>query len=220
MSDLRCRLHGQPDTSPSAVCPGPPPFWDWWRAYRNCVATNVCLLRGELLFYDAPLVQDGSIPACVDWVHGENYIARSRPGPPPGDERRTPRSICAARRPLHQSVPCPHRSTLRRGPAGSFRAHGKHRGWDAALGASVMGGMFACVWCRTLAPNKSRARRSHTMIEALPLTSSACLSSPHQRKRRHTRAQGSAHAEAYRCPTHLVDRRAQPIRSTTTRRSK
>lgn len=89
MSSVTCKLHGLPSPELYTTCPGPPPSWEWWRDYRYCTATNVCLRDKELflysgseLLYNTKLPRRGTI-ACNSWNADSSYIAKQKKGKPP-----------------------------------------------------------------------------------------------------------------------------------------
>lgn len=130
MSRISCHLRGAPVSHASpADCHGKPPFWDWWRDYRNCVARRVCLYQDTLTLFsgnDAPhtLGVNYSGPlACTSWrrsgyrtvvVHGEPPPAHETPrwerkreagggGSGLGRRHRVPRTVWWRRPVLHRT---------------------------------------------------------------------------------------------------------------------
>lgn len=88
---IECYLHGsRVGFDEPADCHGKPPFWRWWHDYRNCYASNVCVLRGKLeVFHDGgemdALARHKSL-ACENWVTTNSYevvlrSVASLPGP-------------------------------------------------------------------------------------------------------------------------------------------
>jgi hypothetical protein len=91
-STVSCYLRGRAVThAQPADCHGKPPQWDWWRDYRNCHATNVCLHQQRLTLYSgAQPAEAFGVPsgvlACNNW-HGESLNASVVQGSPPGLHR-------------------------------------------------------------------------------------------------------------------------------------
>ena len=101
-SSVECFLRGQRVSHAApADCHGKPPFWDFWRDYRNCFATNVCLHENKLILYsgDRPTsalgVSESGHLACNNW-HGTSYSVKVKRGQPPRAGSRTRREGKAA----------------------------------------------------------------------------------------------------------------------------
>lgn len=114
-SRIQCFLRGQPVShAEPADCHGRPPFWDWWRDYRNCFATNICLYQGKYTMYSgtqAPssLGLPGRGPvACNNW-HGSSHNATVASGnaPMPTGRFASVKTIWYARPALHVSRTLP-----------------------------------------------------------------------------------------------------------------
>ncbi|KAJ8612234.1 hypothetical protein CTAYLR_002944 [Chrysophaeum taylorii] len=91
-SRIECFLRGERVSfAEPADCHGKPPFWRWWHDYRNCYASNVCLLRGTLTVYGSNASEDHDLQAlavhrslaCVDWISTTRYEVEVRDEPFP-----------------------------------------------------------------------------------------------------------------------------------------
>lgn len=94
-SRVACLLHNTPqDHRIRADCHGRPPFWEWWRDYRNCIVTNACLFRQTLTLYDDSAngsLRVGSPLACNNW-NGPSYNVEVVAGTPPEESDSSSRS--------------------------------------------------------------------------------------------------------------------------------